>query len=293
MRLPGYLLGLLLVGAACTPETTTRRDQSLTTRPAIDSALATPPAAYTVRLAGEPYEGKALADTALRPAELKPRYVDERRYDFSLVWSGQTTEPLGCIGDRYERLRVVILGATPDSAQADLYHLTGRTKVQRTVNAFTGTLQVRHVRERGHPLANVAPELRPGVAARGVVVADCKLYEDRAGQRAGIFTGVLTMYWSRSANERKIYPDVDADVVGDSNPYINNAFVGEWRSYDGKLHQYVRWGEGRIPDSGALDIGESEFMPAPEYERYGWRSYADAMRTGDERAWEREHAQWW
>lgn len=238
------------------------------------------------------YVQQVLADTALSPAELKKTYVDEVSYDFSWVWSAQENEPLGYIGDHYERLRAQIIAVEQDGTESALYHVTGKTKVKNNVCPFTGTIRVRHVRAWRHPMAGLDSADRATLVGRGVVVADCELREEKSGPHTGVFTGVLVCSWTLPHNELKVRPDGMGDEGGDAGPFVNNAFVGEWRSYNGKLRERVRWGEGKIPDAGPLDIGAGDFMPAPEYERYGWKSYAEAMRGTDEKLWEQERAEW-
>ena len=131
------------------------------------------------------------------------------------------------------------------------------------------------------------------MAGRGAVVGACEFREAKGGAHTGVFTGMLVSYWYVTGNDLKAKPDPYREEGGDGPTFPNNAFVGEWRSYDGKLRNRVAWGEGRIPDAGVLDIGAGEFMPDAQFEKYGWKSYAEAMRSTDESAWAKERAQWW
>ena len=53
--------------------------------------------------------------------------------------------------------------------------------------------------------------------------------------------------------------------------YINNQFTGTWKPYNSNNERTANWGDYRIPQSGDLDIGASEFSPADKHLKFGCR----------------------
>lgn len=220
----------------------------------------------------------------------KERYQD---YDFSGLWQLHENQPLGFIGPRYERLRIVLLEVRQDERAPALYHVKGKSKVKNAVCAFVGTIRLRHVFLQKDPSSELGPEEKAYVRQRGMAVADYELREERGATHTGVFSGVLTSFWLLTGDEHIRYDDLEAGADG----YSNNQFEGQWRSYDGKLRYKANWGDDRIPDSGPLDVGTGEFGPDEAYARYGWQSYLVALNhphiaNGDS-LWAIDRAQWW
>ncbi|MEM6738330.1 MAG: hypothetical protein AAF620_19905 [Bacteroidota bacterium] len=103
----------------------------------------------------------------------------------------------------------------------------------------------------------------------GFSILNFKLYENRELTSTGIFEGFVLVRWYKDKNGKYQYDDLLA-----YNPsYANCIFIGTWKSYKTGNESAVAWSHFRIPCSGDLDWGASEFSPAPEYHEYGWSDY--------------------
>jgi hypothetical protein len=78
--------------------------------------------------------------------------------------------------------------------------------------------------------------------------------------------------------------------------YRNNQWQGTWRSYKTGAAKVCNWGDWRIPESGGLDTGAGEFIPADEYLGNGWQSYRDQFDRDESvraKALREERPGWW
>ncbi len=80
--------------------------------------------------------------------------------------------------------------------------------------------------------------------------------------------------------------------------YNNNQFAGRWTEYDKEKGLKANWGDGRIPLSGDLDVGTSEFCPAKKYASNGWMTFMIAFGASPDRmkieeAKKSESREWW
>ena len=62
--------------------------------------------------------------------------------------------------------------------------------------------------------------------------------------------------------------------------YNNNQFVGTWTGYDKSNKLTANWGDSRIPHSGDLDVGTSEFAINRKYQSNGWDSFIKSWSGG-------------
>lgn len=102
----------------------------------------------------------------------------------------------------------------------------------------------------------------------GVVLRNINLKKTPYETGSGTFSGYLLFFWYESNNNRIIYDDID-DY---SDSYCNNLYAGIWKSYTTKKSKPCAWGQYRIPTSGDLDIGASEFSVNPKYSHNGWEN---------------------
>ena len=118
------------------------------------------------------------------------------------------------------------------------------------------------------------------------------LREDPEQPGAGVFEGTHTLDIAvdRAGN---IYYDT-LMLVADG--YRNNQWQGTWRSYKTGAAKVCNWGDWRIPESGGLDTGAGEFIPADEYLGNGWQSYRDQFDRDESvraKALREERPGWW
>ena len=197
----------------------------------------------------------------------------------------------GFIGDECQRLRMKFLSVERDRSHPDRYTVLGKSHVRTTTCSLHGELAIEHVRRDTDPLYGTA-EFHRDSASLGsyALTGSYRLVEDNACAHAGAFEGKFISWFYLDKYGLVHY--ADANDVADS--YLNNAFVGEWRSGIGKVKR-CNWGDWRIPNSGDFDIGAGEFSPDDKYLPFGWKSYRDAFfgPGPNEKAMALESAEWW
>ena len=62
-------------------------------------------------------------------------------------------------------------------------------------------------------------------------------------------------------------------IVADG--YENNQYTGKWVYLSTGDTLTCNWGDFRIPQSHALDIGTGLFYPSEDYYDFGWKTYLD------------------
>lgn len=238
--------------------------------------------------------------TAQKPAETD--YLDGiAHHDLSTIWMADSfltdsdepgfaktakPEPLGFIGDDYQRFYIHFLSAIRNAEDPYEYFVSGKTRVKKTVCNFLGTLKVVQAKL-------VAQEERPGVQ-EGYAVCELKFFEDPKQPYTGHFTGKLTT-WFMIDEKRRFRYDV-VTLFGDG--FSNNEAVTTWTSYAKKGTKKCHWGDFRIPESGDLDTGAGEFHVDDKYVKNGWESYRKAFASDPEtpeakKAQAAEKAAWW
>jgi len=201
--------------------------------------------------------------------------------DLSALWSSKYQDyTVGYIGDDYERFRIRFLSVTRDSAQAKLYHVTGKTMARNNICTFSGTLSLRFA------ALTRRPEL-PSVK-QGVLIGTYLLNETKGQKGAGILTGVFVSLWLADSLGTVHYDSLCAAADG----FRNNSFAGKWHSHALKTAKTCNWGDFRIPFSEKLDIGVAEFFPAESFARSGWKSYIEAANRPQGATAEGE-TEWW
>lgn len=111
-----------------------------------------------------------------------------------------------------------------------------------------------------------------GFQSEGLVLANYELHEKPSQKYSGVFKGVMTLYWYVDKDGIIKYDDIGSSY---QDGYNNNEYIGTWTLYGRKTGKVANWGEYRIPFSGDLDIGASEFYANRKYESRGWEDYID------------------
>ncbi|WP_174293631.1 hypothetical protein [Nafulsella turpanensis] len=201
-----------------------------------------------------------------------------QKLDLSTFWSGNESERrFGFIGSNYRRLHIKFISVIKNPVQPNEYFVYGKSKAADNICSFQGIIKIKE----SHYLKTLEnPEGNTGVLA-----GEYTFYEDSKTKHSGTFQGKFVTYWYKDKEGHIRYNNL-WDV---SAMYNNNQFVGTWTGYDKENRMTANWGDSRIPQSGDLDVGSSEFGPNEKYHPYGWKLFADVMAGKME--WEPET--WW
>lgn len=237
-----------------------------------------------------------LNSTQTERVELKAKY---KKYDYSKVWLFDQDRMLGFIGNNYQRLYIRFLEIRRNPKNPFVYEVQGKSRVKDHVNDFTGQIRIMHVREidakeRARDLIRVIKyndeDFREtSKYARYMILAEYVFREDSLQKYSGEFRGILkSTFFIRNDSIQ-----FDEIYRLESDSYNNNQFAGSWRMYKKGIVKLCCFGFDRIPYSGDLDIGASEFSPDKKYFKYGWESYSEAMFKADKDAMKEEKRVWW
>ena len=213
-----------------------------------------------------------------------------KRIEVSELWRSHEDRPLGYIGKDFERIYIHIHSVTKDPIDPLLYHVQGKSRVKKNITSFTGYIRIGKVEDYPDGEFNSADTIEGKITAHYEFSEDCK------EKHCGIFSGTLTTDFFYVPSKDSVYYD---DLMGGADGYCNNMYHGTWESYDKTINHVCNWGDGRIPESGDLDMGAGEFYPQKKYYSHGWRSYAEAFlsNTPDSKesqaARSKEMEEWW
>lgn len=195
-------------------------------------------------------------------------------------------EPIGFIGEQYQRFFIHYNTITKSGANAYQYHVTGKTKVKENSCDFTGTITI----------------IRAGLYTKqfdyrykqGFAECEVNFKEDSKQASTGFIKGKLTTRFYLDENRNIQYDD----LLFGADLYFNNQCEGNWTSYSTKKTKKVNWGDYRIPGNTGFDIGDGEFMIADKYVNHGWQNYklainGDPENEATKKAARAEAQQWW
>lgn len=225
------------------------------------------------------------------------------KYDFSKIWVRDSIadlyfendnknqkikmpEPLGFIGDNYQRFYIHLIAVVKDLEHPNEYFAYGKTRVKNNICAFQGKIKITSA-QFGKKSDN--PKFK-----QGAISADILFFEDQNNIAAGTLKGKMKTNFVLDTKGNMFYDAVNFVADG----FSNNTFEGTWTSYKTKVTKKCNWGDFRIPNSGDLDIGAGEFSVNDKYLKSGWESYslansgpdnADAYKTANKK----ESEKWW
>ena len=206
--------------------------------------------------------------------------------DVSHLWTKTPSNMIfGFFGsDNFQRLQIKILTVKRDKRNKALYHVTGKNKRLGKVFDFKGTFEISRVYKTHDP--------EKENSNTGLIKGLYELFENKIIANAGEFTGLFITYWYKDPKGSVCYDD----LLGVTDDFNNNQFVGLWNSYKARIACSCNWGDHRIPASGKLDVGAGEFCPDEKYEKYGWKNYSDAylrQNENSQKAKQIELEEWW
>ncbi len=181
-------------------------------------------------------------------------------------------EPIGFIGEDYQRFYIHYTSVERDSVNPSKYHVTGKTKVKNNVCDFEGLLNITQTKNY------TEPEI-PNWYYEGSIKGNYIFREDKNQYGTGVFKGEFeSFFWIDSSGLLKYNT---LWLVADG--YTNNQFEGVWQSYRSGKVKKCNWGDCRIPDSKKLDDGAGEFCPNEKYIKNGWENYIEEVYGDKER----------
>ena len=189
----------------------------------------------------------------------------------------------GFIGSNYRRLDIKFLSIIKNPDNPTQYFVFGKSKVAKNICEFQGIIEIKE-----SYYCN-SLEYFSGIA--GLIGGEYTFYETPDFGHSGKFKGRFVTYWTKSETEKFEYMELPA-IEG------NNQFSGTWIQY-GKTNEIItNWGDSRLPNSGDLDVGTSEFGVNTKYQEFGWDSFLKAHFYGcdketKEKARKKEMDKWW
>jgi hypothetical protein len=226
--------------------------------------------------------------------ELKPEntLAEYNKYDFSPIWfHTENYRIFGIIGEEHQRIKIKLLSINRDSASPSTYLVSGKSCVKETICDFYGTIKLTNIKEVKELHFGIDDEyLDKGVISQGILIAEYEFKENESQIHSGIFEGKLYTKWYLDSNNEIKYDDIQSISDG----YLNNAFIGTWKSYSSGKEKTCNWADFRVPKANIdFDIGAGEFSPSEKYYKNGWESYHKAWLLGDHEAKKKELEAWW
>lgn len=211
------------------------------------------------------------------------------REDTTMLTWFERSEPLGYIGEDFQRFYLHITSICRLGTDPLKYVLSGKTRTGNNVCDFEGELHI-------DSLVICDPD-EPcewgGIYTGWYLKCHYILREDPEQPGAGVFEGTHTLDIAVDS-AGNIYYDT---LMWFADGYCNNQWQGNWSSYKSGATKVCNWGDYRIPESYGLDIGAGEFSPDSKYGPKGWRSYSDQFNNPDKevqkRARREESYRWW
>jgi len=220
-----------------------------------------------------------------------------KKYDLAKLWYNDSRtseninieatlpEPLGFIGETYQRFYLHYANITRCKTNSCQYIVKGKTMVKNTIRNFSGTITIKAA---GIYLKQFDYRYR-----QGFVICDLNFKEDSTQTATGIFTGTLTTNFYLDEINTIQYDD----LLFGADLYFNNQCEAQWKSYTTGKTKIVNWGDYRIPASKGIDIGDGEFMIAERFVKNGWQNYKQSRGNPEDTATSlaglKEAWEWW
>jgi len=214
------------------------------------------------------------------------------QFDFSKIWTlTENNSVLGIIGKEHQRLKIKIISVKKNANNANEYFISGKSSVKGTICDFSGTINLTEIKEVKEFHFGVDEEYADnGIKSQGILYADYEFKENLEQEHSGVFKGKLYSKWCLNSKNQIEYDQIEFRSDG----YLNNAFVGIWKSYVSGKEKICNWADYRVPITNRdFDIGVGEFSPSEKYDEKGWGVYQKAWLYGDEIARKEELTEWW
>jgi len=189
----------------------------------------------------------------------------------------------GFIGENYRRLDMKFLSIIKNENVTNEYFVYGKSRVSKNICEFQGLIRIKE---------SYSADSRYYFSDNsGILAGEYLFYETPDCNHSGVFKGRFVTYWEKNKKGEIEYMEVPATEG-------NNQFSGTWTKYGNTNGIIANWGDSRIPNSGDLDVGTSEFGVNRKYQEYGWDSFLKAHGGGYDnqtmqKAREEELKKWW
>lgn len=199
----------------------------------------------------------------------KNELIKYREFDFSNIWmKTENLDIYGILGDEHQRIRVKILSVKKNPENLIEYLVVGKSMVNDTISDFQGTIYLTEFFEVNEIHFGVDDEYaEKGIKSQGVLIAEYEFKERNDRNRGGVFKGKLYTKWYLNSKNQIEYDNIE--FISDG--YMNNAFVGNWKSKKSEKEMICNWADYRVPNANAdFDIGVAEFNVSEKYWNKGW-----------------------
>ena len=170
----------------------------------------------------------------------------------------------GAFGQNFQRIDLRLKSINRKIDLPSEYVIIGITLLKNKEVPFEGVIKINNVQK-----SNLNPyQIDDSTNYTIEINADYRFIEDKTISGSGIFQGKLNFTLVLD-NENKLYNDL-WEWWGDG--YSNFQFQGTWTSSKGTEYKCI-FGDGRLENSGDLDVGDGEFVPNEKYYKYGWEDY--------------------
>jgi hypothetical protein len=203
----------------------------------------------------------------------KDELIKYREFDFSNIWlKTENVDVYGVLGDDHQRIRVKILSVKKNPENLIEYLVVGKSMVNDTISDFQGVINLTELYEVSEMHFGVDDEYaEKGIKSQGVLIAEYEFQQFYDRIYIGIFKGKLFTKWYMNSNNQIEYDNIE--FISDG--YMNNAFVGNWKSKKSEKEMICNWGDYRVPNANFdFDIGAGEFSVSEKYWNKGWLDVA-------------------
>lgn len=243
----------------------------------------------SIAQSNEKFRSDFLLEDELKAGNLIEQY---NQYDFSNIWK-QTENHLifGIIGTDNQRIKIKLISIEKNSANPYEYYVYGKSNVKGNICDFTGVINLTEIKEFEQLHLGIDNEYKhSGIKSQGILIANYEFKENLNHEHSGIFNGKLYSKWYLDSVNQIKYDNTESI----SDLYMNNAFVGTWKSYPKGNEKICNWADYRVPNASEdFDIGAGEFSPSEKYYSKGWENYQKAWLYGNEEAKKEELEEWW
>ncbi len=242
-----------------------------------------------VFLSNHKFYSDFLMDDELKPDNVFSHY---EQFDFSGIFSHtENYRVFGIIGDDHQRIKIKLTSITKNPENPGEYFVSGKSNVSDVICDFNGTMNILEMNEFKKLHYGVDNEYENrGIKAQGIIIAKYEFKENPQQYHSGSFKGILYSKWYLNSDHQIQYDDIQSM----SDRYMNNAFIGTWKSYSTGAEKVCIWADFRVPFANQdFDIGAGEFSPGEKYYDQGWRTYQQAWLYGNQEAKEEELKEWW
>jgi hypothetical protein len=226
--------------------------------------------------------------------ELKPENVltNYKQFDFSGIWTQTENQRIfGIIGTDHQRIKIKLISIKKNLANQNEYFVTGKSNVKGIICDFSGIIKLTEIKETKEFHLGVDNEYKnKGIKSEGILIAEYEFKESPNQKHSGLFKGHLYSKWYLNSINQIMYDDIQSISDG----YMNNAFIGIWKSYSQNIEKICNWADLRVPNADQdFDIGAGEFSPNKKYYDNGWENYQKAWLEGNVEAKNEELKEWW